>query len=111
VPLCHDSVIDIHAAHLQVGALHRILNDIEEKRVVEDLQILEISVSCRSLCVCLKTPEQLTFDCHCMLREHRQQLNAIGRESRIALEKDWQPYLDEKIDFNRALADLVRDAL
>jgi hypothetical protein len=46
-----------------------------------------------------------------MLREHRQQLNAIGRESRIALEKDWQPYLDEKIDFNRALADLVRDAL
>src|SRR5215470_2709382 len=34
VPLRYDSIINILVAHLQVGAFHRVLNDIEEKRVV-----------------------------------------------------------------------------
>ena len=72
VPLRHDSVIDIFAALLQVGTLHRVLNDIEEKRVVEDLQILVVAVSRRSLRVRLVTPEQLAHDWRCVLREHRQ---------------------------------------
>ena len=62
VPLRHDPVVDILAALFQVGALHRILDDVEEERVVEDLQILVVAVARRPLGVRLVAPEQLARD-------------------------------------------------
>src|ERR1700680_2614366 len=72
VPLRHYSVINILMPLLQIGALHRVLNDIEEKRVVEDLQILVVAVSRRTLSIGLITPEQLALNWGCVLLEHGQ---------------------------------------
>src|SRR5580700_1812583 len=62
VPLRHYPAVYFLAAYFQVGALHWVLSHIEEKRVVEDLQILVVPVSGCSLCIRLISPKQLALD-------------------------------------------------
>ncbi len=71
VPFRRHSVINIFTPLLQIGALHRVLHYIEEKRVVEDLQILVVAVSRRALRIRLIAPEQLALDRRRVLREQR----------------------------------------
>ena len=83
VPIRRYPVKNVLTALLQVGTLHRVLDNIEEKCVVEDLQILVVAVSRRALCIRLIAPEELALDRSCVSGEHRQQVDAIGRERRI----------------------------
>ena len=50
---------DIAAAIPQVGTLARIVDDVEQERVVADLEVFEIAVAHRALRVGLVAPEQL----------------------------------------------------
>ncbi len=61
IPLRRNPVVNILPPRLQIGPLHRVVGDIEEKCVVEDLQILEVAVSRGALLVGLIAPEQLAF--------------------------------------------------
>ena len=69
------SIVAFHASHfrdqliveilpplLQVRALHRILDDVEEKRVVENLEELEVAVADGPLRVGLVAPVQRARD-------------------------------------------------
>src|SRR3954470_6455969 len=45
VPLRHESIVDVLLAGLETGTLHRVVDDVEEERVVENLQILVVAIS------------------------------------------------------------------
>jgi len=57
VPLGHQPIVDIRLPLFQVGALHRIGNDVEEKRVVENLEVLVIAISEGALFASDSVPE------------------------------------------------------
>ena len=62
VPLRDEPFIDAAVPLFQVCSLHRITNDIEQKGVVEDLQVLPIAVARGLLVVVFVAPEQLASD-------------------------------------------------
>src|SRR4051794_28058721 len=59
LPFGDETLVDVGMAILEVGTLHRILHDIEQERIVEDLEVLPVAVADRPLSVVLVAPEEL----------------------------------------------------
>ena len=96
MPLRDKSIVDVLPPYLEVGALHRVVDDVEEKRVVDNLQILVVADSRCSLCVRLEAPEQRARDGCGVLRQHGQQVDPVGREGRVGCDapsrqQRWHP--------------------
>jgi hypothetical protein len=61
VPLRDQPIVDGAVPRLEVRAVHRILDHIEEEGVVEDLEVFPIAVARRLLIGVFVAPEQLTW--------------------------------------------------
>ena len=61
IPLRCNPVVNIFPARLQVGPLHGVIGDIEEKCVVEDLQIFKVTVSRGTLLIGPLPPERIAL--------------------------------------------------
>jgi hypothetical protein len=62
-----------------IGALERILDNVEQEGVVEDFEELVVADACGALPLPFVAPEQFSIDCCGVARECRQQVHAIGR--------------------------------
>ena len=96
VPFRHEPLVDIPLAVLQVGALHRVVDHVEQECVLENFEKLVISVACRPLRVCLVAPEQPAGDWGDIRRQQRQQVHPVRREGAIGRRpcsgnERWQP--------------------
>src|SRR4029077_6476518 len=58
-PRARQLLIDVRMAIFEVRALQRIIDDIEQKSILQDLEKFIVSIAGRSLGVCLVSPEQL----------------------------------------------------
>ena len=83
LPLGDDSIVDVLAALLEIGALERILDHVEQEGVVEDFEELVVADACGALPLPLVAPEQLSIDRCGVARERRQQVHAVGRIGRV----------------------------
>ena len=62
LPLGDDSVVDVLVAPLEIGALERILDHVEQEGVVEDFQKLVVADARGALPLPFVAPEQLSID-------------------------------------------------
>src|SRR5438093_4359603 len=75
VPVVDEPIVHRRQSLLQVRPLHRILDDVEEEAVVEELQELVIAVASGALGIRLEAPEQFSRYLR-SARKHWQQVDA-----------------------------------
>src|SRR5262245_35231333 len=83
VPGGDELVVEVLAALLHVGALKGILDNIEEKSVVENLEIFPVTDASRVLPEGFVAPEQPAFLDRCPISEMRKQVHAVRGISRV----------------------------
>ena len=77
IPFADEALIDILMALLHVGALHRIIDDVEQERVVQNLEIFPVADPGGALPKRLVAPEQPSFDSGCALSQVLQQIHSV----------------------------------
>src|SRR6202022_4593389 len=82
LPLGGYTVIDVLVALLEIAALERILDHVEQEGVVEDFQELVVADAGGALPLPFVAPEQLSIDRRGVASERRQQVHAVGRITR-----------------------------
>src|SRR4051794_7467655 len=77
VPFAVETGVGVLVAVLEIGALERIVDDIEEESILEDLEELVVAVADGALRVGLVTPEEFARNGSGILSESRQEIDAV----------------------------------
>ena len=78
-PFLGKALVHIAVPVFQVRTFHRIVGDVEQERVLANLQVLQVTVAHRTLRVCLVAPEEPPRHRRPVGSEHRKQVHAVGR--------------------------------
>src|SRR5947209_18399250 len=80
-PLGDNAVVSIFVPLLEIGAFHGIVNHVEEKLVLEDLEEFPVAVTRGALGIGLVAPEEFAGNNGGALFEHGQMYDAVGWKS------------------------------
>src|SRR5215468_6579702 len=82
-PFLGKALVHIAVPVFQVRTFHRIVGDVEQERVLANLQVLEIAVTHRTLGVRLVTPEESPRYGSADTSKHRQEVHPVWRIRRV----------------------------
>src|SRR5215831_13502159 len=85
IPVVLETLENIFVPDLEIGPLARVLDDIEQKLVARNQQILPVAVAHRALPASLEAPEQLARMGRRTTSQHWQQVLAVRRIGGIHL--------------------------
>ena len=82
-PFFIHSIVNVSAQLLEIGALHRIIGEVEQERIVFDLEKFEVAIAHGPLGIGLVSPKQFARHDRSASGQQREEVYAIWRKPGI----------------------------